>query len=266
MTIKPVEITSLKNQSAQNKNNQGKPNFTGFNPIISTMDTIERGGYIASFISQDFVGMVAPRIYEGANRNRDKTGQYNWAFARREALRELLSGPSMFIIPLGLFALIKKKVGESTKVPVDRINVLGEQFADFAKNNKDLILNDPKKARRAFYNNVFKNMLEKSTEETISDVGLDGKSALSTNQINDLAEKYTDRYLKIENAKSKGFFKKLTGKSKEGSYEDLLKSLYDDFMLLRKQNLAPSTNLSVAKMSGGSHEAIGGFKSILSSL
>src|SRR5574344_1181082 len=167
MTIQPVQTAKIQDNNRQQ--NRKNPSFTGFNPIIATMDSINRGGYIASFFAQDFLGTIFPRIYEGANRNRDKTGQYNWAFARREALRELLSGPSMFIIPLGLFALIKKKVGESTKVPVDRINVLGEQFADFAKNNKDLILNEPKNARRTFYNNVFKNMLEKSTEETISD-------------------------------------------------------------------------------------------------
>lgn len=251
MTIEAIK------PAIRQKNNNGHPNFTGFNPVIPVMDTIERGGYIASFISQDCVGMVAPRIYEGANRNKDKTGQYNWAFARREALRELLSGPSMFVIPLGLFALINKKGWTANKVPVDRINVFGEKFARFAQDNKDLIKNNPKTAKEVFYNNIFKDMLTHTTEQTVN-----------SKEIEKLAKSYTKRYIEIENAKSKGFFKKLAGKTVKGSSEDLLQSLADDFMDLKKQNLAPSNNLSVAKISDevNKSEAVGGFKSMLSSL
>ncbi|MCI1273341.1 MAG: hypothetical protein LKG27_02775 [Clostridiaceae bacterium] len=253
MTIQPIQTALNQRQNTK----QGHPSFTGFNPVISLMDSIERGGYIASFVSQDCVGMVAPRIYEGANRNKDKTGKYNWAFARREALRELLSGPSMFVIPLALFGAMNKKGWTANKVPVDRINVLGEKFARYAEDNKDLIKSDSAAAKKGFYNEVFRDLLTKTTEQKVSET-----------DIEKLAQDYTDRYIQIENSKSKGFIKKLMGKEVKGSSEDLLQELADDFMTLKKQNLSPSNNLSVASISEEANDskATGGFKSMLGSL
>ena len=39
--------------------------FTGVNPIVGTMDFIEAGGYAASFIIQDGLGFIAPRVGKG---------------------------------------------------------------------------------------------------------------------------------------------------------------------------------------------------------
>ena len=119
MAVKAIN-QSLKINSEYNNQNRNSntnkhytPSFQGFgNPITVVMDAIDRGGFAASFIAQDGIGMVAPRIWEGLNRNRKrekdpvtgeetgkKTGPLNWEFARREGIREVLSGPSAFIIP-----------------------------------------------------------------------------------------------------------------------------------------------------------------------
>ena len=113
--------------------------FTGsFNPVVNVMDAIDKGGFMAAFIAQDGIGMVAPRIYEGLNRNRERdengkrTGPLNWEFARREGVREILSGPSAYFIPLGLLTLIKKYSGSANNVHADHINVFGDFFAEYA--------------------------------------------------------------------------------------------------------------------------------------
>ena len=118
MSVKPVNNNSNKPIIGQRKfgNLSAKQqSFTGsFNPLVTVMDAIDKGGFAASFIAQDGIGMVAPRIYEGLNRNRqrdengNKTGPLNWEFARREGIREVLSGPSAFLIPRGIMHFIKK--------------------------------------------------------------------------------------------------------------------------------------------------------------
>ena len=67
--------------------------------MLATMDGIERGGFAASFVAQDFLGMAAPRTIKGLSRNSDATGKKNTAYATSVAIREILSGPSLFIIP-----------------------------------------------------------------------------------------------------------------------------------------------------------------------
>ena len=109
-SINSVENNRQKRLGANQQNarqTQAYPQFTGgFNPVVTVTDAIARGGFAAEFIAQDGIGMVAPRIWEGLNRGRpideetgEKTGPYNWAFARREGIREVLSGPSAFLIP-----------------------------------------------------------------------------------------------------------------------------------------------------------------------
>ena len=47
----------------------------GFNPIVSLMDFIEQGGYAASFILQDGIGFIAPRVGKGLLRGSLKTDE-----------------------------------------------------------------------------------------------------------------------------------------------------------------------------------------------
>ena len=81
MSVKAINSsTSVAKHNNLNdgKNNKNQQSFTGsFNPVVTLMDAIDRGGFAASFIAQDGIGMVAPRIYEGLNRNRkeDENGK-----------------------------------------------------------------------------------------------------------------------------------------------------------------------------------------------
>jgi hypothetical protein len=85
-----MQVNSVKNHQS----------FGMGSPVVGLMEIVDKN-FITSFLVQDGLGFVAPRMYEGANRGRErdpqtgkKTGPYNWALVRKEGIRELLTGPS----------------------------------------------------------------------------------------------------------------------------------------------------------------------------
>ena len=159
-----------KNVTPRKVNAGQNVSFQGFNPVVSLMDFIAAGGYAASFILQDGLGFILPRVRHGllnggaekkdenGNTILDKHGkpkhELNWAYGRKEGLRELITGPSAFVIPYFLLKHIKKKHGAMNDVRLDYIDGFKNSFADFAKENLDAI-----KAGNAskydFYKNVY---------------------------------------------------------------------------------------------------------------
>ena len=254
MSVKSVQLASV--DSNRNYNNQKKRNDVSFgnagNPVITLMDAIDRGGFAASFIMQDFLGMAGPRVLTGMYRNHDKTGQLNWDFAKKEGIREILSGPSAFIIPAFLMAGIKKISGTANNVPVDFINGLGGTFKDYAKANVS-ILGDAAAAKHGFYENVFKNMLSASTD-----------NALQGEELEAAAKSFADKLITAEKAPKKGFWKHLTGKHVEGSAQDLQHDLLKDFVDIRKKYLGADSDKVVAEYTGANGKKIAtSFKSVL---
>lgn len=304
MSVKAINtsLNTRREYTPQKRNNNSQnntPSFTGFgNPIVLMMDAIDRGGFAASFIAQDGIGMVAPRIWEGLNRNRKrekdpitgeetgkKTGPLNWEFARREGIREILSGPSAFLIPAAMLVGIKKYSGTANNVHIDHINAFGKSFANFAENNAELLadteiipakagflqkilgnslynrLNPPKelsvKAKEKFYTRIFKNVLNSSLENQLPD-----------KELEKTAQEFTKSYMAAENAPSKGFWKVFIGKAKEGSKEDLKGALTERYMNLRKQLMPSSINEldAVIQVEGTNKRVKTNFSRVLSSL
>lgn len=226
MTIKAVN----QSLSVQRHNNNGHAqSFTGsFNPVVALMDGIEKGGFAASFIAQDGIGMVAPRISEGLNRNRakdengKKVGPLNWEFARREGIREILSGPSAFLIPMGIMALLKKTSGTANNVHVDHINALGEDFANYALKNQNQLLENNKAFKVGYYTQVFENALSNSTDGKLNAAGIKEK-----------ASDFAKRLVLSEELRS--------GKNKnKKESKKLLKGIVEDYTKLRKASIDAS--------------------------
>lgn len=222
-------------QQGINKVSVKQQTFTGsFNPIVTVMDAIDKGGFAASFIAQDGIGMVAPRIYEGLNRNREKdengkkTGPLNWEFARREGIREVLSGPSAFLIPMGIMHFIKKLSGTANNVYVSHINALGNAFSEFASNNSEL-LNNENAFRKGYYSEVLRNVLSESTDKTLTD-----------EELNKKVKSYTDKLIDAETARK--------NKDKK-TYKNIINELSQDFMDLRKATTESTNNELDAIMS-----------------
>ena len=255
MSIKSVQIANIEqkrnNQQAQQNKAQHQVSF-GNNPVIVLMDAIDRGGFATSFIMQDFLGMAGPRVISGVYRNHDKTGQYNWDFAKKEGIREILSGPSAFIIPAAMMYGIKHVSGSANNVPVDFINGFGETMAQYAKNNAGA-LGDATKMKVGLYEEMFKNMLSASTDN-----GLTGK------ELDDAASDFAKRLIDAENAPKKGFLKNVLGKKVAGSSQDLKQELLEDFIKLRKQYLGSTSDTVVAQYGvQGDKRIATSFKSIL---
>ncbi len=233
MSIKAINSSNSVNNNRNNLNEQKykkQQAFTGsFNPVVTLMDAIDKGGFAASFIAQDGIGMVAPRIYEGLNRNRKKdengkkTGPLNWEFARREGIREILSGPSAFLIPLGILTVIKKVSGTANNVYVSHIKVLGDNFADYAaKNPKQL--DNPAEFKKGYYAKIFENTLNNSTDETFKD------------KIQETAKRFADKLVESEEKRASSD-KKLKQEGKK-----LHAEIIDEYMKIRKQYAPPSVN------------------------
>lgn len=181
MSVQPIS-------SSNNKN----PNFTAANPIIGLMDLIERGGYPARFISQDGLGFLAPRTYKGLQRGattNEETGkkEYNWSMARKEFTRDLITGPSAFLIPAGTVYLVKKRSGAANNMKLDYIN-------DFEKHYRET-LNTVGDKKTPFYEKRFNKLLT----DNFSNTDLD---------IDATARKFAERQVKIEEimARKKPFF------------------------------------------------------------
>lgn len=227
------------NRSEKKKNNQHQQTFTGsFNPIVMLMDAIDRGGFAASFIAQDGIGMVAPRIYEGLNRNRKedengkKTGPLNWEFARREGIREVLSGPSAFLIPLGILSIIKRVSGSANNVHVSHIKALGQNLTEYIAKNPEQLKNSVE-LKKGYYAKVFENALRNSTDESFVE-----------NDVKNTAKKFADTLVEVET--------KRAGKNRKSANE-LYSKLVEEYMNIRKSHAAPSSDeLGVTmKMSDG---------------
>lgn len=238
------KFKKIRNNSAQVKQNN-QPSFQGLEMVpIAVADMLYRGGYMTSFILQDFFGMAGPRVCEGMNRRPinpetgKKEGPYNWKFARREGIREILSGPSAYVIPLVCLHFIKKYSGKANNVPINMIQGLGNNFVEYAGNNK-ATLGDVVKTRKEFYNQIFKNVLNTT---------LNGR--MSEEELIKEARVFTEKAIEIEQAKdkSKSFFAVLINKKVPDSPQDLTDGLIDRFMRLKKKYLAPSVNEMSAEM------------------
>ena len=247
MAVQSINISDVNSKNIHNKKAlkssaviNSQPSFQGLEQIpIAVADGLTNGGFITSFIAQDFFGMACPRVLAGFNRrpvNKEtgkKEGPYNWKFATREGLREILSGPSAFIIPAIILHFIKKYSGTANNVPINMIQALGNNFIDYAAKNPET-LDDVAKTKTEYYKSVFKNVLKTSMNDQIP-----------AEQLETLADDFTKATIEIEQAKAKPLWKVVGNVKVPASKQDLTDNLLDAYMKLRKQYLNPSVNEQV---------------------
>lgn len=229
MSVKAINQNITVQNSNRKQSYANQQSFTGgsFNPVVTLMDAIDRGGFAASFIAQDGIGMVAPRIYEGLNRNREKdengkkTGPLNWEFARREGIREILSGPSTYLIPLGILSAVKKASGTANNVHVDHIKALGSGFASYATQNQSQMA-DAKAFKKGYYTQIFENVLANST---------DGN--LQGDKLKQTAQNFAQKLVEAEEERA--------NKNKKGA-KNLIEQITEEYSKLRKSTVSSSSN------------------------
>ena len=276
MSVQPI-IPSIntKNNNVQKikavkpnvNHNNNKVAFTGGNMIVSTMDFIEAGGYAASFIIQDGLGFIAPRVgkglVRGGKKKRDEDGnvimdengkpkrELNWAYARKEGLRELITGPSAFAIPYVLLKSIKKHSGTGNNVKLDYLDSLQSNFTKFAQENAEAI-KAGNADKTAFYKDVFSEVIENTVN---TDSRIKESEKMTKAEIEQAAEKLTQRQLKIEEILSDNSLNK---KAKSQSIKDLGGTVEDEFMRLMKNRVGGTVNEMGVKITSSKGKLKGG--------
>ena len=224
------------------------PNF-----VVWLMDFIAAGGFAASFCIQDGLGFIAPRVYKGLKRGGkkkhdqngneilDKNGEpkreLNWAYARKEGIREVITGPSAFVIPWLMLKGINKKFGTGNSVKLDYIDGFKDIFTDYANKNLDAIRSS-NADKQVFYKDVYKHILEQSINQQ------EGAVKLSAEELDKIASDYAQKQVKTENIDKeyeglKGLFK---GKEKGEKLAKLGSTVEDDYMALRKKHVGGASS------------------------
>lgn len=243
--LRPVSYEEINGAAKVSQPAKDQVSFTG-NPVVGLMDFIASGGFAAAFIIQDGIGFIAPRVGKGllrggkektdenGNAILDKNGnpkhELNWALARKEFLREIITGPSAFLIPLGMLAYTKKKFGTANAVKLGYIDSFQEPYAKFAKNNAVLVqAGNAATQKSEFYKNVLSDVINSSVNDYLPEA-----EKLNTKEVSRLAEEFADRQIKIEKIMSN---KGLNKASKAEKIAELGGSVEDSFMQLKKSKI-----------------------------
>ncbi len=128
------------------------------------MQSIENGGFLASFLIQDGIGMTVPRTAAGFLRDKEHTGHYNMQEGFEVLGREGMTGPCMMAVaPLSL--LLAAKFGKSTSVNTQLIKRFGNSLKEILAKpefDKSLLKNADK-----FKNEFYKINVEKILTDTV---------------------------------------------------------------------------------------------------
>ena len=201
---------------------------------------------------QDFLGMICPRIATGFNRNRDITGEYNYGEAAEVAIREILTGPPMFLIPMALLWGFKKVLGKACDVPVEHI----KGFSEIFKNTTAQDATKETNLKSDFYKNVIRNALSEASNGELQGKKLEQK-----------ATEFAQNIIDIEQSRPMSAWQKIKGKVIEGSRDDKLSKLNEQFVSIKKSySKNPSENFSSVKLNLFEDSVSAGFSKFLGML
>ncbi len=131
-----------------------KPSFRGIGEIANGANKwISAENYVRGFLVLDTCGFILPRVYQASQRNREELGSPNYKAATEEALREFLSGPIIFAIPLSCFLLAKKFLGAATNIDKKALGLFSDKFEKM----HDKISGTFKDVKENFYKKVLED-------------------------------------------------------------------------------------------------------------
>ena len=159
------------NNTVQTETNN--PSFKSIGAIGGTLDLfgrtmqgIENGGFLASFLIQDALGMTAPRVGAAFLRDKEVTGHYNKQEGFEVLGREGLTGPIMMAMAPIVFTLAAK-VGRSTSVNSQLIKRFGNSLKEMVSDShfRSDLLNDKTLFKKEYYNKNIKEILSNTLGE-----------------------------------------------------------------------------------------------------
>ena len=166
MKVQGSIVQNINNNDKQEKQHVAfKSGIVGaLNASGALMQSIENGGFLASFLIQDGIGMTVPRTAAGFLRDKEHTGHYNMQEGFEVLGREGMTGPCMMAVaPLSL--LLAAKFGKSTSVNTQLIKRFGNSLKELLAKpefDKSLLKNADK-----FKNEFYKTNVEKILTDTV---------------------------------------------------------------------------------------------------
>lgn len=130
---------------------------------------IDSKGFFVEFLIVDAVSLIAPRVWIGLNRDKEKLGHYNYQAGAEEAGREMTSGPSMNIIPMMILAIVSK-LKPASHIDKDALQCLTHNMKDVIRNSEGNM--DSKTLHKKFADKLF--------DDAFGDFDLDKKGDFKT--------------------------------------------------------------------------------------
>ncbi len=158
-------------ESSKNSASGHNVSFGSFKSGLARFfDAVESKGFFAEFLVVDFFSMILPRVLIGLNRDKEKTGEINYKSGIEEAGRELASGPSMFLIPMGILSFYQK-YAPASHMSKDALGALTNNMEQVVEeiNNVNLLRNK---------DHLNKSLANKLFEQAFEGIELDNRQDL----------------------------------------------------------------------------------------
>lgn len=239
-----IEYKNNQNQVNSKAHNQsfGAAGGVG-NSVVCVMDAVERGGLVASFLIQDFLGMNIPRTLTGLNRNKDITGEWNYMEAAEVGIREFLSGPVMFAVPMIMLWGVKRLFGKANDVQVNVLRAMGDKFAQSTAGKTSADFTNLKAIKQGFYTDLFSDILRNTYNSNADE-------ATILRQAREFASDVLKYEELVDAKKTTKLIDRIRGKQVSGTADEQLAKIVTRFSEIAKENAQnPSQNFLAARLS-----------------
>lgn len=177
--------------------------------IARTGEKIIDGDFLVNFLVVDALSMITPRIVIGLLRDRDKTGKINYKAGAEEAGREVISGPSMMFIPMGIMAAYKH-FAPATHMQANTLKSFTNHMKDVVSNHSGDEVELNKKLADRLFDDAFANH--------------------DLHERNGLKDKFNELLNKSTNVEKKFF-------SKNKEYKEAARLFEEHVALINNQNM-----------------------------
>ncbi|MDD3435676.1 MAG: hypothetical protein PHC64_00835 [Candidatus Gastranaerophilales bacterium] len=140
--------------------------------VSGAFDWIDSKGFFVEFLIIDALSMIIPRVLIGLNRDREKTGKINYKAGIEETGREVISGPSMFLIPMGILAAYRH-LNPISQTKINNLSALNHNMGQVIDSVNDI---------RGFTNKeqLQKDLAGKLFDDAFGKLKLENKADLKT--------------------------------------------------------------------------------------
>ncbi|MBR1618158.1 hypothetical protein IJ670_08415, partial [bacterium] len=157
-----MKVSSINNSGQYTSiNNSQRQGFSGVaDGLVKFWQFVDNGGRAMQFTVEDMLGTNIPRSVKGATAGIEYTHEFNLFGFLQEFVREILTGPTMCIVPWVIINLCKKG-GKTANTHGENIKNLSYLMSQFTPQEKEGFVSKPL-LENAFFTKVSKDMLENS--------------------------------------------------------------------------------------------------------